>query len=111
MTENELEALRAQDYVQSNYNGGWPLPLDARLEHGTPLYIWTKKDAERLLEERRRLLEALRSVEWNGEAGFWEEAGCPDCRAGQLKGWEPGDHHEADCKLRAALAYAEAPHE
>lgn len=58
--------------------------------------------AERLIDERKSLLAALKAVEW---AGIPADVGpaCPACAMEQDEG------HEQDCRLAAAIAKAESP--
>ena len=59
----------------------------------------------RLLEERKRLLEALRAVEWTGGMG---DQHCSLCQ-GYSRQWGDGHGHVAGCKLADAIAFAEEP--
>ena len=68
---------------------------------------WLANDpwATRLLEERKRLLEALRAVEWTGGMG---DQHCSLCQ-GYSRQWGDGHGHVAGCKLADAIAFAEEP--
>ena|SRR6185369_1247585 len=111
MTEEQIAELRRLDAAASPSE--WPLaPEDMITRNGLLLteaeaavLVAARNALPRLLEERKRLLEALRAVEWTGGMG---DQHCSICR-GYSRQWGDGHGHVAGCKLADAIAFAEEP--